>query len=98
MKCERWKFKAINAKNCPFCGSNSVSVAHKEVRYIGQNAFGVKKLKMKAYCVCNKCHSRGKPVFYVGYSSAAGYDENHLPVYSCGDKAIENWNMRSEDK
>ena len=98
MKREDWRFKATDAKSCPFCGSNSISVCHKEVRYIGVNGFGVKKLKMKAYCTCNKCHSRGKPIFYIGYANATlcSYNENYLPIYSCGDKAIDAWNRRAE--
>lgn len=95
-KRDPWQYKAENAVECPFCSSKSVSVKHKEVRYLGQNAMGVKKHKMKAYCVCNKCKATGTPVFYIGYSGAtcASYNEEYLPVYSCGDKAIEKWNTR----
>jgi hypothetical protein len=93
---EKWKYKVDGAIPCPFCGSESISVQHAEARYIGQNCFGVKKHIMKAYCVCNKCYSRGGIVKYVGYSDAGQgfYDEEHLPIYSCGDKAIELWNRR----
>jgi hypothetical protein len=51
---------------------------------------------MKAYCACNKCHATGKPIFYIGYTERgkSGYSEEHLPVYACGDKAIEAWNTR----
>ena len=96
VKYEPWQYKAENAVECPFCSSKSVSVKHKEVRYLGQNAMGVKKHKMKAYCICNKCKANGTPVFYIGYSNAtfSSYDEDYLPVYSCGDKAIEAWNTR----
>lgn len=96
MKREDWKYKAANAKSCPFCGSESVCVLHKEVRYIGHNAYSIKKHKMKAYCICNKCHARGKPIFYIGYSNAGYgfYDSEHLPVYACGDKAVDAWNER----
>ena len=60
MKCERWKFKAINAESCPFCGSNSVSVAHKEVRHIGQNAFGVKKIKNESLLCVQQVPFKGQ--------------------------------------
>jgi hypothetical protein len=96
VKREAWKYKAENADSCPFCGNDSVSVAHKEVRYLGVNCFGVKKHMMQAYCTCNKCHAKGMPIKYVGYSNYGYfYDNEHLPVYSCGDKAIEAWNRRT---
>ena len=94
MKCEPWKYKAINAKPCPFCGSTSVSVAHREERFIGQNNAGIKKIKMAAYCICNKCHSRSKPVIYIGYTRYTDYIKDYRPVYSCGDEAVEKWNRR----
>lgn len=49
---------------------------------------------MQAYCMCNMCHAKGKPVIYIGYSNRVGMDAEHLPVYSCGDKAIKAWNTR----
>lgn len=94
MKCEKYRFKAENAKPCPFCGSESVSVVHSEIRFVGKNDYGVKKHKMKVYCVCNKCKSRGIPTVYIGYSDRAYYDEAYLPVYSHGDDAIASWNER----
>ena len=96
IKEEPWRFKTIKAESCPFCGSTSISVIHKEVRFIGRNGFGVKKLKMCVYCTCNKCHSKGKPIFYIGYANAtiSSYNEDYLPVYSCSDKAIDAWNRR----
>lgn len=96
MKSEKWKYKVENARSCPFCGSDSVSVAHKEVRLLGINGLGVKKHLMQAYCFCNKCHARSMPIKYVGYSNAGYnfYDEEHLPTYSCGDKAVAAWDYR----
>lgn len=96
VKCDEWQYKVENAVPCPYCGGTSVSVKHKEVRYLGENDFGVKKHKMKSYCVCNKCKATGTPVYYIGYSDAyfKAYSEDFLPVYSCGDKAIEAWNTR----
>lgn len=91
---DAWRYKTEEAIPCPFCRGESVSVAHSEVRYLGQNQLGVKKIKMKAYCVCNKCGARGTPVFYIGYQNRSTYDEEHLPIYSCGDEAIKKWNTR----
>lgn len=95
VKCEPWKYKTENASNCPFCGSNSVSVLHKEKRFIGYNGIGFKKIAMQVYCMCNICHAKGKPISYIGYvANYDYYDAEHLPIYSCGDKAIEAWNTR----
>jgi len=89
------RYIAKNAISCPFCGSDSVSVNHSEIKYLGQNGFGIKKRKMRAYCVCNKCYARGKPVIYIGYEIGPySHNENYLPIYSCGDEAIEAWNTR----
>jgi len=98
VKFEQWKYKAENAKSCPYCGSNSVSVTHKQRRFIGYNGIGFKKITMQAYCICNKCHAKGKPIKYIGYeASHSFYDSEHLPLYSCGDKAIEAWNNRATE-
>lgn len=94
VKKDRWKYKTDKADKCPFCGSKSISVCHAEVRYIGHNYFGAKKIKMKAYCMCNKCYAKGKPVTYIGYTDLNVYDEEHLPLYACGDEAIKVWNIR----
>ena len=95
-KRENWRYKDETAEPCPFCGSNSVSVVHKDVRFLGQNCEGIKKIKMQAYCTCNKCHAKGKPINYIGYMNAGYgfYDSEHLPIYACGDKAVAAWNER----
>ena len=86
----------VAALPCPFCGNTSISVRHKEVRFIGQNYFGTKKIKMKAYCACNRCHATGKPIFYIGYTARgeSGYSEEHLPIYARGKEAIKAWDRR----
>lgn len=93
---EKWQYKAKDATPCPFCGSESVSVKHKEIRFYGWNGLGFKKHRMKAYCVCNKCGATGTPIYYDGYSNApfAYYDDEHKRVYSCGEEAIKAWNTR----
>lgn len=95
IKSEPWTYKAENAATCPFCGSDSINVNHAEVRYMGQNEDGIKRHYMKSYCICNKCKARSTPVFYIGHTNCSGgFDDDFLPVYACGDKAIENWNNR----
>lgn len=47
---------------CPHCGGNG-KVSFKDSRFIGQNIRGDKKLVYRIQVICNKCRSRGKPVF-----------------------------------
>ena len=46
---------------CPFCGGNA-RISFKDERFVGQNFYGAKKLIYRVQIICNKCHSRGKPI------------------------------------
>ena len=94
---ESWQYKAKNAIQCPFCASYSISVKHKEIRFNGVNGIGDKKIRMKAYCICNKCKATGTPIFYTGHTMPGiyGFNEEHLPIYCRGDEAIKAWNKRT---
>lgn len=47
---------------CPHCKGNG-KVSFKDHRFVGQNFRGDKKLVYRVQVICNKCRSRGKPVF-----------------------------------
>lgn len=47
---------------CPHCSGNG-KVSFKDYRFVGQNFRGDKKLVYRVQVICNKCRSRGKPVF-----------------------------------
>lgn len=47
---------------CPFCGGNG-KVSFKDSRFVGQNFRGDKLLVYRVQVICNRCRSRGKPVF-----------------------------------
>ena len=47
---------------CPHCRGNA-KASFKDTRFIGQNIRGDKKLVYRVQVICNKCRSRGKPVF-----------------------------------
>ena len=49
-------------KPCPFCGGKA-KVSFRNHAYKGQNYFGDKELKYRVQVICNRCKSRGKPVF-----------------------------------
>ena len=74
VKFDKWRYRAENAKRCPFCGNDSISVLHKQRYFIGYNGLGFKKIAMQAYCMCNKCNAKGTPIKYVGYTNWAAVE------------------------
>lgn len=48
-------------KPCPFCGGKA-RISFKDIRFGGQNCLGDKKIMYRVQIICNKCHSRGKPI------------------------------------
>ena len=47
---------------CPHC-KGSGKVSFKDHKFVGQNFYGDKKLVYRVQVICNKCRSRGKPIF-----------------------------------
>lgn len=47
---------------CPWCGCNG-KVSFKNHRFCGQNYLGSKRIVYRIQVICNKCRSRGKPIF-----------------------------------
>ena len=48
-------------KPCPFCGGKA-KLSFKDAEFGGINFLGDRKIKYRFRVICNKCHSRGKPV------------------------------------
>lgn len=48
-------------KPCPFCGGKP-KINARQSGFHGKNYDGNKKLSWTIYIICNKCHSRGKPI------------------------------------
>lgn len=96
-----WRKKANkeDVKPCPFCGSNSISACHKQIKFLGQNEFGIKKIKMQVYCKCNNCHSRGTPVTYIGYVGGSKDNDKYPWIYNDEFKldALIKWNKRKTE-
>jgi Lar family restriction alleviation protein len=78
-------------KPCPFCGSASTRVQHKDIGYIGQNGYGAKLIKYQSYVMCNKCYSKGEPttIKYI-----IGIEQSRNDLKENDNKAIELWNRR----
>ena len=51
----------MELKPCPFCGGKA-RLSFKDVEFAGQNCYGDKKVRYRFQVICNKCHSRGKPI------------------------------------
>ena len=95
-------------KPCPFCGGNA-RLSFADVKFGGMNYRGDKKLKYRFQVICNKCHSRGKPVktdYLINPNPLASHyaNRNYMPNESIDDmtkilrpwaeEAIEAWNRR----
>ena len=81
----------MGMKQCPFCGGNG-NLSVRQGRYFGQNCFGDKKMRMVLQVICNRCHSRGRPIT-TEYLINPNY-ENIPQEYF--DKAWEAWETRWE--
>lgn len=95
-------------KPCPFCGGNG-KISFKDHRFVGQNAKGDKKIVYRVQVICNKCRSRGKPIFtdplinpnpYLSkwgntYSKNSRMSKENTEIFeSYVNRAIEAWNKR----
>lgn len=93
---------------CPFCGGHG-KVSFKDHLFVGQNVFGDKKLVYRIQVICNKCRSRGKPVFTEPLVNPNPYitkwGNNYAETETCKKEterflpyalsAIFKWNTRS---
>lgn len=81
-------------KPCPFCGGKG-RVSTREIKFLGQNYFGAKKIRTGAQVICGRCKARGSLfVDVVIYGSLAEQQKILKPLE---DKAIEAWNRREGD-
>lgn len=98
----------MKINTCPFCGG-SARLSFRETDYVGRNFRGDKKSKYIFQVVCNRCHSRGKPVktdYLINANPWASLWNSTFDVETkavinrteeyrpWADKAIEAWNRR----
>lgn len=94
---------------CPHCKGKG-KVSFKDHRFVGQNFKGDKRIVYRIQVICNKCRSRGKPIFtqplinpnpYITKWGNCYYQESEV----CNEKtkrfyiyvkdAIREWNTRA---
>ena len=84
----------MELKPCPFCGGKG-HLSTREIRFIGQNCFGAKKIYMGAQIICGRCRARGGvatgTVIY-----GASYQKQREGLEPLENGAVELWNRRVE--
>lgn len=92
---------------CPHCKGNG-KVSFKDHLFLGQNFRGEKKIIYRVQIICNKCRSRGKPIFteplinpnpyitkwgnYYAETEACKKETEKFLPYV--SSAVESWNTR----
>lgn len=81
-------------KPCPFCGGTG-HISSREIRYIGQNYYGAKKIRMGMQVICGRCKARGGVI--TGEVIFASIKEQRECLEPLEHRAIEAWNRRTSD-
>lgn len=81
-------------KPCPFCGGKAF-LSRRQMRFIGQNYIGQKKVQYGEQAICGTCHARG-PL----YSRVTIFpSEEHQAAFKwLEESASEAWNRRAGDE
>jgi hypothetical protein len=80
----------IKMIDCPFCGGKA-RISRKEIKYKGQNSYGIKLIRVSAYGLCNKCHATGPHIYADVHFYSSNFKEEIQEIES---KAAEAWNRR----
>lgn len=92
---------------CPHCKGNG-KVSFKDHLFLGQNFRGDKKIIYRVQIICNKCRSRGKPIFteplinpnpYITkwgnhYAETEACKKETEKLLPYVSSAVESWNTR----
>ena len=91
-------------KPCPFCGGKA-RISFKDYLFMGRNYYGDAKKKYRVQAICNRCHSRGKPIITDWLINPDPYATKYCRPYAERpeqdemfnhyiEQAIEAWNRR----
>ena len=80
-------------KRCPFCGGKA-KASMRQIRFIGQNYLGDKKIYMGAQVICNRCKARG-PLYSKAVVNpySVSFEKIHI-LDTMKKEAEEAWNRR----
>lgn len=84
-------------KLCPFCGKKG-KLSYRQIRFIGQNDFGNKKIRIGSQVICNRCKARGP--LYCGEVIDPTVRRMHNKQESflqITQSAIDAWNRRANE-
>lgn len=91
------KITATELKPCPFCGGNG-HLSQREIRFMSQNDYGMKKIKVAVQVICGRCKARGGVatgvVIFGDYHNS--YITQREGLEPLEGKAVEYWNRRTE--
>jgi len=82
-------------KSCPFCGGKG-HISSREIRYIGRNYFGAKKIKIGVQIICGRCKARGG--LATGEVIFASFQEQRKGFEPLENEAIKAWNRRAGEQ
>lgn len=82
----------MELKPCPFCGGRG-KLSVRQMRFIGQNYQGDKKIKMGAQVICNRCKSRGS-LFSANVVNPYSRNNHDVGYAWIKEQAIKSWNWR----
>ena len=79
-------------KSCPFCGGKG-HLSTREIRFMGQNDFGAKKIYTGVQVICGRCKARGG--LSTGEITYGSYQQQRIGLDLLEKSAAELWNRRA---
>ena len=84
----------MELKPCPFCGGKA-KLHTRQLRFIGQNYLGSKKIRMAAQVFCNRCKARG--AVFSGEVIDPWNKDFNAPFDWMKEQAVVAWNRRADN-
>lgn len=84
-------------KPCPFCGGKG-HLSQREIRFIGQNYYGAKKIYCGVQVICGRCHARGGLATDTVVFGSYDYESEHATLASMNERAVDAWNQRKGEQ
>lgn len=78
---------------CPWCNGRA-GITARQMRFMGQNCYGWKKIRYAANGKCQKCYARGPVVTAV---IITGTEETNAELDALYRRAEEAWNRRADN-